>query len=453
MTTLLLLAGLNHKTAPVEIREKVAVPGWRLAQTLAGLKADRGLDEVAVLSTCNRTEVYTVIARPTAPDGLSAASLLTELMSPAHAEATPPDVAAHLYGLNNLEAAGHLFRVACGLDSLVLGESEILGQVKAAYDAACTARTAGPVCHALFQGALRTGARARSETSISACAVSIPYVSLGLARKVFADLAGKRALLVGTGEIGRVALRHLAESGLGEVVAANRTLDKAERALAELELGSAGNGCPVRFRAVTLDGIPEAMAQADIVLACSEAPHYVINPGTVARVIGARRGRPLLLVDLGIPRQIDPALGRQEGVYLFDLDDLESVVQANLEERRREAGKVEKIIADEVGRFDAWRRRRRAVPVIRSLHERAEAIREEELERFLSALGSVSAQDRAVVEAFSRRLTNRLLDYPTVTLRELAVQPDGTPVADLFGRVLRGELAPRRDRFGGGGTS
>lgn len=457
MTGWLILVGLNHKTAPIEVRERLSVSRDRLPSALAELRTGFGLDEVVLLCTCNRTEVYAVAGGRPGPSPVSVLASLATAAPTARADVgrAGEGLESHLYSYADLAAARHLFRVACGLDSLVLGESEILGQVKDAYDAARAAGTTGPLCHALFQGALRAGARARSETSISSLAVSVPYVSLGLARKVFADLAGKRALLVGTGDIGRVALRHLAESGLREIVAANRTLERAEAALTELELGerrAGGDGPALQLRAVTLDALAAELGRADIVLVCSQAPGYVIDAQTAGAALAARRGRPLLLIDLGVPRQVDPELGAREGVYLFNLDDLEGVVQANLAERQREAAKVERIVTDEVGRLDAWLRRRRAAPVIRSLYERAEAIRQEELRRALQALGSPSDQDREVLAAFSRRLTNRLLDFPTVTLRELAVQPEGTPLGEALGRVLRGELAPGRDRFGRGGS-
>lgn len=457
MTAGLVLAGLNHKTAPVKVREKVAVPGRRLPGTLADLKITFGLDEVVLISTCNRTEIYAVLAQPPAavaeeaegqvPPALPGVDLLGRLVAtspgaPEAASGPAGDLAGHLYTLTGLEAAGHLFRVASGLDSLVLGESEIVGQVRAAYEAACGARTAGPVSHALFQSALRAGGRARTETTIGACAVSVPYVALGLARKVFDDLGGKKALLVGAGEIGRVALRHLVDAGLGEIVAANRTAKKADQALAEVGPGP-------RTRAVALEAVPETLAEVDIVLACTDAPGFVIGPESATRAVAARRGRPLLLIDLGVPRQVDPALAAREGVYLFNLDDLEGVAQANLEERRREAVKVERIVAEEVERFDAWRRRHKAAPVIRRFRERAEEIRDEELRRVLSSLTSLSARDRELVEAFGRRLTNRLLDYPTATLRELSAQPNGTTAVDLFGRALSRGLATRRDKGGG----
>lgn len=440
MTTRLVAAGLNHKTAPVEVREKAAIPGRRLATVLRDLLAGEGLDEVVVLSTCNRTEVYAA-AREAGPEGsrFSPAGLLARLAG--------EEVSRHVYVHWDLDAVTHLFRVACGLDSMVLGESEILGQVKAAYESACRAGTVGPATHVLFQGALRVGARARTETNIGLSAVSVPYVALGLARKVFARLEGKRALLIGTGEIGRVALRHLVEAGLGEIVAANRTLERAEEALASLDLSSPPdrNGTRVACRAVSLDAIREVLPGIDIVIACSEAPHYVVGPGEVSPAMAARRGRPLLLIDLGVPRQIDPALAARGDVYLFNLDDLQNVAQANLEERRREAAKVERIVVEEVERFDDWRRRQRAVPVIQRLRARAEEIRAEELQRLLDGLESASPRDRELVAAFSQRLTNRILDYPTVTLRELAAAPDGTAAIDVFGRILHGRLAVRRE--------
>ncbi len=454
MTARLLLVGLNHRTAPLEVRERVAVAGWRLPGALRDLSASAGLDEAVILSTCNRTELYAVDSAPPgpAPTASEAAGLLarldaTEPPGGHPSAATRAALAGHTYALSDHEAAGHLFRVACGLDSLVLGESEILGQVKAAYEAACKAGTAGPMIHAAFQTALRVGARARAETNIGANAVSVPSVALGLARKVFASLKGKKALLIGTGEIGRVALRHLLEAGLGEVVAANRTLARAEEALAALDPGDHPGRGPSRVvrRAVPLEAVRDVLTSVDIVVACSEAPHYVVGPGEVSPVAASRRGRPLLLIDLGVPRQIDPALAGRNGLYLFDLDDLEGVVQANLEERRREAEKVERLVAEEVERFRGWCRRQEATPVIKRFRARAEEIRAEELERLLDSLESASPRDRELLAAFSRRLTNRILDYPTVTLRELATEPGGTAAIDVFGRILRGSLAPRRE--------
>lgn len=444
MTARLLVAGLNHRTAPVEVREKVAVPGWRLKATLRDLQEACG-GEVVILSTCNRAEVYAVTDQSlpdcSCPPRGEPAALVARLAGTDDSGAPPAAEALlqHVYAYCDAEAVSHLYRVASGLDSMVLGETEILGQVKDLYEAACAAGTAGPTLHALFQGALRVGARARTETNISANAVSVPYVALGLARKVFADLSGRNALLIGTGDIGRVALRHLVEAGLGGIVAANRTLERAEEALSSLDVGTS-----VRCRAADLTALPQLLASSDIVVACSEAPHYILGPADL-KAAAPRRRHPLLLIDLGVPRQIDPALGAREDVYLFNLDDLEGAVQANIEERRREAVKVERMVAEEVERFEAARRRKMAAPVIRHFRARAETIRTEEVERALGDLGPVSPRDRELLEAFSRRLTNRILDLPTVTLRELVAQRDGTAVLDVVGRVLHGELAVRRE--------
>lgn len=431
MTARLILSGLNHRSAPLKVRERAAVSATRLTAVLAELRTELGLDEVVLLSTCNRTEIYGVAGAESTEHRSSAAPAPDLWLDRLAGDA----VTRHVYVHEDTPAVSHLFRVAAGLDSMVLGECEVLGQVKGAYAAARTARTTGPLLNALFQRALRVGSRARTETDISANVVSVPSVALSLTHKVFADLGGKRALLIGTGEVGRVALKHLVEAGLGEIVAANRTLARAEAALQQLEAAAADR--PVRYRAIDIQGVPAALTEVDIVLACSEAPHYVIGPAEAARATASRRGRPLVLIDLGVPRQIDPAVGRSEGAYLFDIDDLHQVVEENLAERRREAAKVERIVSEEVAAFECWRRRRRAAPVIRRLRAEAEAIRLEEVERLLAAL-DLSPRQREVLTAFSYRLTNRLLDYPTVTLRELAAEGEGQAAIDLVVARRRG---------------
>jgi glutamyl-tRNA reductase len=389
------LVGISHHVAPVELRERVALPLDRAA-TLA-----RALGDAVCLSTCNRTEVYLA-----SEDEQPALAQLEELAG--------EPLRSVAYRLHGEAAAVHLFRVSAGLDSLVPGESEILGQVRAAYDAA----RPGPFLDRLFRQALALGKRVRSETAIGESPASVPAAAAALAQQVFGDLAGRRVLLVGAGRIGELSAGSLSARGAAIAYVANRSAEAAR------ELAARFGG-----EAIGLDDIPARLADVDVVLSSTGAPATLIGAGDVP----SRRKRPLFFIDIAVPRDVDPAVGDLEGCYLYDIDDLEAVVTETLAGRRAEAEHAEQLVALEAERFKEWRASLDVVPAIASLRAHAEEIRAAELAK----LGPMSDEERRTIESVTAQILNKLLHLPTVRMKEAAAEADGTQYADavrhLFG--------------------
>ena len=404
----LVLVGTSHHHAPVEVRERVALDGDAAAALAADL-AGQGYEAVC-LSTCNRTELYLVGEGAEA----RAEAALTEL---AGGELGPV-----LYRLHDDVAALHAFRVAAGLDSMVPGEGEILGQVRAAYEAGVT----GPVLDRLFRQALYAGKKVRAETAISESPTSVASAAAALAQQVFGNLEGRAVVVVGAGETGELTARNLAKRG-GRIVAVANRGEERSAALAR------------RFgaEAVGLDELERVLPQADVVVSSTSAPGYVLGADQVRAALARRKGLPLLLIDIAVPRDLDPEIHALESCYLYDIDDLEAVVQASLAGRREEAVRAESIVDLEAERFAAWQASLDVVPAIAELRERAEAIRAGELARAESALGRMSENERRVVESVTTGIVNKLLHLPTVRLKEAAAGADGVAYADavrhLFG--------------------
>ena len=407
----LALAGVSHHQAPLALRERVAIDlhaAASLARRLAS--ADGDGCEAVVLSTCNRTELY--LARP-ADDGLTdrADRALLEL---AGADAT--SLAPVAYRLTDESAALHLFRVAAGLDSMIPGEGEILGQVRDAF----TAGAPGPLLDRTFRMALHAGRRARVETAIGESPSSVPAAAAALAEQVFEGLADRKVVLVGAGRTSELTARNLLSRGAVVSVVANRSVERAERLASTLGA-----------RGVPLDQLPDAVAEADVVVSSTSAPGLVLTHAELSAALRGRRGRPLLFVDLAVPRDIDPALAELDGCFVYDVDDLEAVVASSLAGRRSEAVEAERIVSAEAERFASWRASLVVVPVITSLRARAEVIRSAELARVESRLENLSEGERAAVEALTTQIVNKLLHLPTVRLKEAAVTAHGLHYADV----------------------
>jgi glutamyl-tRNA reductase len=403
----LALVGVSHHRAPVEVRERVAVDldgARRLSTTLA---RD---GEAVVLSTCNRTELY--LAGHHDSLGVRARSALLEL-----AGREAPGIEPVVYRLADESAALHLYRVAAGLDSMVPGETEILGQVREALDAG----RPGPVLGRLFRSALHVGRRARVETAIGESPASIPAAAAALAQQVFGDLGGRTALVVGAGRTGELTARNLLTRGVEVTVVANRSADRAT-ALARR----------VGARAVTLEDLASALGDADVVVSSTSAPGFVFHGEAVAAALRARRGRPILIVDLAVPRDVDPALAHVDGCFVYDVDDLQAVVEASLAGRRVEAARAEQIVADEAERFREWQASLTVVPAIASLHAHAEAIRADEIARVEARLARLSEAERRTVEALTSQIVGKLLHLPTVRMKEASVTPDGVVYAEVM---------------------
>jgi len=404
----LALVGVSHRQAPVELRERVAVD----PEGAAALARELAVGcEAVVLSTCNRTELY--LASNEAGDdvdGRASASLL------ALAGEDGGALAPVLYRLGDDSAALHLFRVAAGLDSLVPGEGEILGQVRDAFEAGAT----GPLLDHLFRQALHAGRRARVETAIGENPASVPAAAAALAQQVFGDLAGRRVLIVGAGKMSELTARNLRSRGALIAAVANRTATHGEELAARVE-----------SRAVGLEAIPELLAAADVVIASTSAPGFVIEAAAATATLRRRRGRPVLFVDLAVPRDVDPALQAIDGCFVYDIDDLEAVVETSLAGRRVEAVRAEHLVALEAERFREWQASLAVVPAIASLYARAEEIRSGELAKAEGRLGRLPESERKLVESVTSQIVAKLLHLPTVRMKEAAAAADGVVYADV----------------------
>jgi glutamyl-tRNA reductase len=400
----LVLVGISHHRAPVELRERAALGRGDAAALARTLAAD---GEAVCLSTCNRTELY--LASESAEDAeRRAETALLEL----EAELGPA-----LYRLRDEAAALHLFRVAAGLDSMVPGEGEILGQVRAAYETGAT----GAILDRLFRQALHAGRKARVETAIGESPASVSSAAAALAEQVVGDLSGRKILVVGAGKVGDIAARNLLSRGAQIAWVANRSADRAA------ELAARFGGEPL-----SLEQIDEQLVAADVVVSSTGAPDWVIAREQVARAVRRRRGRPLLLIDLAVPRDLDPSIHDLDGCYLYDIDDLEGVVAETISVRRREAERAEAIVAAEADRFREWQASREVVPAITSLRARAEEIRAAELRR-----AKLTDAERRAAESVTAAVLNKLLHLPTIRMKQAAAAADGVIYADavrhLFG--------------------
>ncbi|MFN0153610.1 MAG: glutamyl-tRNA reductase [Gaiella sp.] len=411
----LVLVGVSHHRAPVELRERVALDAEGAASLAASLADDC---EVCVLSTCNRTELYLAGESPERSLASVGADALLALAGP-HAAA----VAAVIYQLEDESAALHLFRVAAGLDSLIPGEGEILGQVR---DAFAGAATAGPLLDRVFRMALHAGRRARVETGIGESPASVPAAAAALAQQVFERLDGRRVLLVGAGRMSELTAKNLRSRGAIVHAVANRGGERGQELATRL--GS---------HAITLDAVVDAVTEVDVVISSTGAPGFVLTEADLATGLRRRRGKPLLLVDLAVPRDVEPGLSRYDGCFLYDIDDLEAVVDSALAGRRAEAVLAERIVATEAVRFREWQASLSIVPAITSLRALAESIRTSELRKAEARLAGLGSDERSAVEIVTAQILNKLLHLPTVRLKESAVGPDGVVYAEtvryLFG--------------------
>src|SRR5947199_1286685 len=392
------VVGVNHRTAPLEVRERFAHAPREVPAALERVLS-AGAGGGVLLSTCNRTEFY--LAEPGDATPATVWAILTERLGEGRS------ASEYGYLVRDRDAVRHLYRVSAGLDSMILGESQIQGQVREAWE---TSRSlAGPVLHRLFQSALLVGARVRSETALAAGAASAPSAAVALAGKIFGLLAGRTALILGAGDIAELAASCLASEGVRVTLVANRTYERAQ-AIAE-QLGGA---------ALTLDEAWDHFASADIVLSSTAAPHAVVTWERVAPAIGRRRGRPLCILDLAVPRDVEPAVGQLENVFLYDVDDLQAVAAQAAAERRTEIPAAERIVSEEVERFWAWYGGLAVVPVLKEVRDRLEQMRAAELERALRRLAHLSAEDREQIEHLSHALLNKFLHRPTIALKEAA---------------------------------
>jgi glutamyl-tRNA reductase len=402
---MIVVVGVSHRTAPLPVRESLAFPKEKMAEALHRMKREAGLAEAMILSTCNRVELY---AREESPP---AAAALETFLCAYHGRPLA-ELSPYLYRLGEADAIRHAFRVAASLESMVLGEPQILGQVKEAYQAAEEAGTLGAGLNALRNRSLAAAKRVRTETAIGQNAVSVSYVAVELARKIFGELKDKNVLLVGAGKMSELAARHLVRNGARATVLGGRTFEKAA------ELAAALGG-----RAAPFESLRTELAVADIVISGTGAAGTVIHPHDVEAARAVRRGRysrPLFLIDIAVPRDIDPEVRQVNGVFLYDLDDLKAVAEANLRERRKEAAAAEVMVEREVKEFLDWQLSRDAVPLLLELRRRGDEIRKAELDKARRRLGPLTPEQEDALEAATTAIVNKLLHSPTVHLKEAA---------------------------------
>jgi len=416
----IIAVGLNHRTAPVELRERLAVPEARLPEALARLKRWPEIDEGIILSTCNRVELYAVVK-----DTEMGLESLREYMVTIAPDVSPGQVEPHLYRLDGADAVKHLFRVSASLDSMVIGEPQILGQVKEAFDFALAGKSTGVVLNKVVKKAISVGKRVRTETGIAENAVSVSYAAVELAKKIFQNLAEKTVLLVGVGEMGKLAARHLISAGVRHVLITNRNYDRA------LDVAKRFNALPVPF-----SEFHHEMAGADIVVCATAADSFVIGPEDVRQALHSRKNRPMFLIDISDPRNIDPAVGTLDNAYLYNIDDLQGHVDMNIEQRLREALKAEDIVRAEVPSIVMWMKSLEVVPTIVALRHRANEIQRAEIERIMAKLGELSPRQRALVEELAAAITNKLLHSPLIALKAEADSPNGSLFAETTQRLF-----------------
>jgi len=392
--------GISHNTAALEIRERMWLSDDEIRAVLPRLKAERHFEECVLVSTCNRTELYGLSPGAGPDDGT-----LTRLLI--GAKGTPREVGAeHFAAAHAGRAVQHLFRVAAGIDSMVIGDIQILGQIKDSFVLAKESGTMGPVLSRLMQATLHVGKRVRTETSICEGAVSVSYAAVELASKIYADLGRKSVLLIGAGETGELTLRHLQGKGIGRIAIANRTRERADA------LAAAFGGTVVDY-----EGIVDALRTVDIVITSVTSPSYVVGPDEVHRVMRQRSNNPLFIIDIGVPRNVNPAAGKIDNVFLYDVDALSSIVDRNLDKRKGEIPKVTRIIREELAAFFRWQNSLDLGPTIQEFRQQVESIRAEEIRKHVNRF---RPEDRELLELVTRRIVNKILHHPTTVLKQEA---------------------------------
>jgi glutamyl-tRNA reductase len=404
----LALIGVNHKTAPIELRERIAISRDELPETTRALGEMPGVSECMIVSTCNRVEILAAVD--------TASTDLIEFLHQRFGIA-PAELAPHIYEHRDQEAVRHLFRMAASLDSMVVGEPQILGQVKEAFAVAKSSGTIAGQLEHLLQSAFAAAKKARSETGIGSNSVSIASVAVDMARKIFGSLQGRTVFLVGAGKMSELAARHLIQQGAGSVLVTNRTYERARRMAEEFE----GTVTP---KVVAFEQLYEAASSADIVISSTGAPHHIFRPEHGQMFLQRRRNRPMFFIDIAVPRDVDPAMNKLDGIFVYDIDDLQQVAASHMEERSRQAIDAETLIDAEVQRFHARQRTVNVAPAIVALQRKAEEIRVAELQRLHSRLGVLSPEQLEAIEVLTRGLVNKFLHPPMQALKQAAREGD-----------------------------
>lgn len=433
----IIVVGLSHKTAPVEVREKLAVPDSRMGEALSRLCSYPGIREGLLLSTCNRVEVYAVVEDLEAGYGR-----VQEFLADTHLSLSSEQLTPHLYWHAGDRAIAHLFRVAASLDSMIVGESQILGQLKDAFEIALTHKTTGLILNKVVKKAISVAKRVRTETKIAETAVSVSYAAVELAKKIFSNLSEQTVLLIGAGEMAKLAARHLIANGVRQVRITTRNMHHA------VELATRFGGTPVPF-----DDFRHEMAGADIVLVSTGAAHYLLSADDVQRAVRQRFNRPMFLIDISVPRNIDPAVRHIDNAFLFDIDDLKHRVEQNREERLQEADKAERMVVDEVGVLRHWLKSLEVTPTIVALRNRTEDIKRGELDKVLGRLPQLTQAERELVEGLASSIINKLIHGTMITLKAEANSANGTAFVEAARRFFDLEEDSSAVRSGSGPES
>lgn len=415
----LALVGINHRTAPVEVRERMSIPESRLQEAVTDLVHREGIKEGLILSTCNRVEVIA-----SARDGVAPDPIIRKFLADHH-ECNLKLYENHFYLYREREAIEHLFRVASSLDSMIVGEPQILGQLKQAYSAAREAGALNGTLNEISLQALAVARKVRRNTAIGESAVSVSYAAVELARKIFGDLTGKTILVLGAGKMSEIAARNLIRSGAGSILVANRTYDRA------VELAQAFHGTAIR-----IEQMLDHVEKADIVICSTAAPHYVIHRHHAEQWLAARKNRPMFFVDISVPRNIDPEINELDNAFVYDIDDLGHVVEANKKQREREAIWAEEIIQHEVQKAMKRLASREIVPTIVALERRLEAIRANEIDRYRGRLGDLTPQQREAVDALTHGILNKIIHGPITELKSGVGRPEQSSLVSLVRKMF-----------------
>jgi glutamyl-tRNA reductase len=402
-----LVVGLNHKTADVEVREKLAFNGPKLEEGLLKLRELPDVSEAVVLSTCNRVEIYLNVKDPDRASGE-----IKDFLSEFH-DIRRELLDDALYFLSDREAVRHAFRVASSLDSMVMGEPQILGQFKDAFEFSLEKKTTGILINKLMKKSISVAKRVRTETKIAENAVSISFAAVELAKKIFDDLHEKYVMLLGAGEMAELAAKHLVNTGVKDIIVANRTFSTGER-LAE-EMGG---------KAIKFDDFLAEMVHTDIVICSTGAPDYVVKKPQMNQVMKERKQKPVFIIDISVPRNIDPEINEMANVFLYDVDDLQGVIDSNVQERQKEADLAEGIVQDEIETFARWQSSLDAVPTIKALREHAEDIKKEEIQKFMNRFPELDEKERKAMEQMASAIVNKLVHPPTAALKQDAEDKD-----------------------------
>jgi glutamyl-tRNA reductase len=415
----IVVVGLNYRTAPVEIRERFAFAEQDLPQALMELREMKSILECVIVATCNRTEIYAVVDRANLCGHYIPSFIERWFQVPKE------DFSKHLYAYEDDQAIEHLFRVTSGLDSMVIGETQILGQVRDAFLLSQSLNATGTFFNTLFKQAVTLAKRAHSETSIGENPVSVSYAAVELGKRIFGSYANKTIMIIGAGKMSELTVKHLYANGVGKVIVVNRTYERA------VELAEKFNGVPC-----SADHMLEQLAEVDIVISSTGAPGYVLSREQLENTLHKRKSKPLFMMDIAVPRDLDPQISELSNVFLYDIDDLESIVENNLEERKKEAVRIEEMIATEIDAFEQWKKMLGVTPVIHALQTKANAVHQETMESLMKKLPDLDEREIKVIRKLTKSIVNQMLRDPILRIKEMSAEKHGVEAIEMFTKIF-----------------